>query len=132
MYSENSLRSSDLSPSGSRGKLPSNASLRENPFSIFIKDTFVIPIMKAESRSSERDFLVVCEVEEAALERDLAGCFFPRYYCFLSQWKFFSEFRKLISQLVDRIHLRKKGCGELSEMLFTVNHEICRGSCKKK
>jgi hypothetical protein len=90
MYGENSLRPADLSPSGSRGKLPQSASLRDNPFSIFIKDTFVIPIMKAESRSSERDFLVVCEVEEVALERDLIGCHFPRYYCFLSQWKFFA------------------------------------------
>lgn len=89
MYGENSLRPSDLSPSGSRGKLPAGG-LRENPFSVFIKDTFVIPIMKTEWRNSERDFLVVCEVEEGTLERELAGCHFPRYYCFLSQWKFFA------------------------------------------
>ncbi len=50
----------------------------------------------------------------------MTGCFFPRYYCFLSQWKFFAEFRKLISQLIDRIHLRKKSFSELNEQVFTV------------
>lgn len=48
-------------------------------------------------------------MEEPVLERELAGCQFSRFYCFISQWKFFAEFKRLIGQLVDRIHA---GCRE--------------------
>lgn len=81
----------------------------------------MIPIIKEEGRSSEKNYLVVCEVEEAVLGSDLAGLLFPRYYCFLSQWKFFREFRSLVSQLINLVNTRRKDCNELSESHFGVS-----------
>jgi hypothetical protein len=120
MYGENSIRHPDLTTSSSKSKIVINTPLKENPFSIYIKDTFVIPIIKPEAKNSGKDYLIVCEVEESMIEKEFSGCYFPRYYCFVSQWKFFTEFRKLISQLIDRIHIKKKAHAELNEMIFTV------------
>lgn len=51
MYGENSLKHPDLSTSSSKSKIVQNP-LKENPFSIYIKDTFVIPIIKPEAKDS--------------------------------------------------------------------------------
>lgn len=59
MYGENSLKHPDLSTSSSKSKIVQNP-LKENPFSIYIKDTFVIPIIKPEAKDSEKDYLIVC------------------------------------------------------------------------
>jgi hypothetical protein len=67
--------------------------------------------MKSKGNSAERDYLIVCEVEESVLEKpdkDPTNYLFNRYYCFLTQWKFFSEFRKLANLLMDRIQARRR------------------------
>ena len=71
-------------------------------------------------KSIEKDYLVVVENDEKVLGEGWTGWHFPRYYCFLTQWRFFGELSRLSGQLMDRITLAARQTPPSSESAMAV------------